>query len=84
MNNEVNQQRQQEQAINLQEQARLRDRIGYFNKNVDNVLVNAPDPTSSHFQDNSDRFKRDFAAVEKANREMAQKRKQEVIDSRRI
>jgi hypothetical protein len=36
---------------------------------VDNVLVNAPDQKSSHFQDGRDRFRRDFAAVEKANRE---------------
>lgn len=83
MNNEVNQQRQQEQAINLQEQARLRDRIGYFNKNVDNILVNAPDPKSSHFQDGGDRFNRDFAAIEKANRERENKRKQDIIDSKR-
>jgi len=61
----------------------LRDRIGYFNKNVDHAMVNAPDPTSSHFQDGNDRFKRDFAAIEKANREKELRRKQEIIDSKR-
>ena len=29
-------------------------------------MVNAPDPTSSHFQPEAERFTRDFAAVEKA------------------
>ena len=46
-------------------------------------MVNAPDPTSSHFQDGNDRFKRDFAAIEKANREKELRRKQEIIDSKR-
>ena len=38
-------------------------------------MVNAPDPTSSHFQPAHDRFNRDFAAVEKAQREAANMRK---------
>ena len=41
------------------EQARLRDRIGQYHKYVDNALVNAPDPTSSHFLPENDRFNRD-------------------------
>lgn len=65
------------------EHARLRDRIGQYHKYVDNALVNAPDPSSSHFLPENDRFNRDFAAVEKENREKAQRRKQDVIDSRR-
>jgi len=48
------------------EQARLRDRIGQYHKYVDNALVNAPDPSSSHFLPENDRFNRDFAAIEKA------------------
>jgi len=36
-------------------------------------MVNAPDPHSSHFQNEADRFNRDFAAVEKMNREKAHK-----------
>ena len=43
----------------------MRDRIGYFNKNVDNVLVNNPDQNSSHFMGEDDRFNKDFAAYEK-------------------
>jgi hypothetical protein len=66
------------------DQQRLRDRIGYFNKNVDNVLVNHPDPSSSHFSDSRDRFVRDFAAVEKAQRDQKNKLKQQQIDSRRV
>ena len=56
--------------VPYQDQGRLRDKIGYFNKNVDNVLVNNPDPVSSHFMPDNDRYNRDFAAVEKRNREM--------------
>jgi hypothetical protein len=52
------------------EQARLRDRIGQYHKYVDNALVNAPDPTSSHFLPENDRFNRDFAANDKVIREM--------------
>ena len=59
--------------MSLGEQARLRDRIGFFNKNVDNALVNAPDPTSSHFIQENDRFNKDFAAVEKARRDQQNK-----------
>lgn len=57
------------QNPDLGEQSRLRDRIGYFNKNVDNVLVNAPDPTSSHFLPENDRFNKDFAKHEKMMRD---------------
>ena len=32
-------------------------------------MVNAPDPISSHFLPENDRFTRDFAAIEKMNRE---------------
>ena len=69
--------------MGLHEQQRLRDRIGFFNKNVDNVMVNAPDIKSSHFIDEGDRFNKDFAAVEKARRQAEYQRKQAVIDSRR-
>ena len=55
------------------EQARLRDRIGQYHKYVDNALVNAPDPSSSHFLPENDRFNRDFAAIEKGNREKINK-----------
>lgn len=72
------------QNFSQMDQQRLRDRIGYFNKNVDNVLVNHPDPRSSHFSDSADRFVRDFAAVEKAQRDQRNKAKQQVIDSRRV
>jgi len=46
--------------------------------------VNSPDPTSSHFIPEDDRFNRDFAAVEKRKREEAIKRRQELIDSKRV
>ena len=65
------------------EHARLRDRIGQYHKYVDNALVNAPDPMSSHFLPENDRFNRDFAAIEKENRAKATRLKQEKIDSKR-
>lgn len=69
--------------MNLGDQARLRDRIGFFNKNVDNTGVNAPDQASSHFMAENDRFNKDFAAVEKRERDLRNKRKQAAIDSKR-
>jgi len=66
------------------EQARLRDRIGQYHKYVDNALLNAPDPTSSHFLPENDRFNRDFASVDKMQRESAHRKKQEMLDSKRV
>ena len=57
------------------EQARLRDRIGQYHKYVDNALVNAPDPSSSHFLPENDRFNRDFAANDKVKRDQENARK---------
>ena len=65
------------------EQARLRDRIGQYHKYVDNALVNAPDPSSSHFLPENDRFNKDFAANDKIRRESEIQRKQQIVDSRR-
>jgi hypothetical protein len=65
------------------EQARLKDRIGQYHKYVDNALLNAPDPTSSHFLPENDRFNRDFAAIEKQRREQEHKRKMAITDSKR-
>jgi hypothetical protein len=65
------------------EQARLKDRIGQYHKYVDNALVNAPDPNSSHFLPENDRFNRDFATNDKLKREQDNKRKMALNDSRR-
>ena len=65
------------------EQARLKDRIGQYHKYVDNALVNAPDPSSSHFLPEDDRFNRDFAANDKIRRDIESKRKQQVVDAKR-
>jgi len=65
------------------EQARLKDRIGQFHKYADNALVNAPDPTSSHFLPENDRFNRDFAYNDKMKREQELQRKQATMDSKR-
>ena len=47
------------------EQMRLRERIGSYHKYMDNALLNNPDPTSSHFLPDNDRFNRDFATYDK-------------------
>ena len=82
MNMQVN--GQDPSQMSLGDQARLRDRIGFFNKNVDNTGVNAPDRASSHFCDENDRFNKDFAAIEKRERDLKNKRKQAAIDSKRV
>jgi hypothetical protein len=48
---------------------RLRERIGSYHKYMDNALLNNPDPTSSHFLPDNDRFNRDFASYDKQIRE---------------
>ncbi len=50
-------------------QGRLADRIGQYHKHVDNVMVSNPDPKSSHFLRDDNRFQRDFASDEKARKE---------------
>jgi len=67
----------------LIEQARLRDRIGSYHKYVDNALVNAPDPKTSHFMPENDRFNKDFAAEEKRRRDEMFKQRQAFLDSKR-
>ena len=69
------------------EQLRLRERIGSYHKYVDNVLVNNPDPKSSHFIPGKlfsklialmldhDRFNKDFASHDKMVREQQHKLK---------
>ncbi|CDW85399.1 UNKNOWN [Stylonychia lemnae] len=66
------------------EQLRLRERIGSYHKYVDNALVNNPDPTSSHFLPDNDRFNKDFASHDKMVREQQHKQKMEVIEKKRV
>eukprot|EP00347_Sterkiella_histriomuscorum_P000657 403374998 len=66
------------------EQLRLRDRIGSYHKYVDNALVNNPDPTSSHFLPDNDRFNKDFASHDKMIREQQHKAKMEAIEQKRV
>lgn len=66
------------------EQERLRNRVGNYHKYMDNALLNNPDPTSSHFLPENDRFNRDFASFEKQQRELAHKQKLDKIEQKRI
>eukprot|EP00347_Sterkiella_histriomuscorum_P020572 403337291 len=51
------------------EQTRLRNRVGGFQKYVDSANLNNPDPISTHFVNEAERFDKDFAVVDKQIRE---------------
>jgi hypothetical protein len=65
------------------EQMRLRERIGSYHKYMDNALLNNPDPTSSHFLPDNDRFNRDFATYDKQIREQQHKQRLDNIEKKR-
>lgn len=46
------------------ENVRLRERTGGYHKYVDSAEVHNPDPTSSHFVSEQDRFDKDFAVAD--------------------
>jgi hypothetical protein len=48
---------------------RLKERIGGYHKYVDNACINQPDPTSSHFMSDAERFDKDFSVYDKGARE---------------
>ena len=48
----------------LIENSRLRERTGGYHKFVDSAEVHNPDPTSSHFISESERFDKDFAVAD--------------------
>ena len=62
---------------------RLKERVGGYHKYVDNACVNQPDPTSSHFMGDNDRFDKDFAAYDKRVREAQHKHRMENIEAKR-
>lgn len=66
------------------EEYRLKQRIGGYHKYVDNAQVNQPDPGSSHFLPEHDRFDKDFAAHDKRVREEEHQRKLEAIERKRV
>ena len=46
------------------EQTRLRERTGGYHKFVDSAEVHNPDPTSSHFISEQERFDKDFSVAD--------------------
>jgi hypothetical protein len=62
------------------EQERLKNRVGNYHKYMDNALLNNPDPTSSHFLPENDRFNRDFASYDKMKREIQHKQRLDKIE----
>ena len=66
------------------EDYRLKQRIGGYHKYVDNAQVSQPDPISSHFISESERFDKDFASYDKKIREMEHQKKLEVIERKRV
>ena len=65
------------------EQQRLRDRIGGYLKHSDNILMHNPDPQSSHFISESERYNKDFASYDKMVREQERVRKNQIMESKR-
>lgn len=68
----------------INEQQRVRERIGSFHKNADQIQINQPFPDSPDFLPNEQRYERDFAAQEKLNRQQKIAKKQEHIERRRL
>lgn len=66
------------------EDYRLKQRIGGYHKYVDNAQVNLPDPVSSHFISEAERFDKDFATYDKRKREEEYQKKLEVIERKRV
>lgn len=66
------------------EEYRLKQRIGGYHKYVDNAMVSQPDPVSSHFISDAERFDKDFASYDKKVREQEHQRKLEVIERKRV
>jgi len=66
------------------EDYRLKQRIGGYHKYVDNAQVSQPDPISSHFMGEAERFDKDFATHDKKVREQQYQQKLEVIERKRV
>lgn len=66
------------------EDYRLKQRIGGYHKYVDNAQISQPDPVSSHFISESERFDKDFSAYDKRKREVDYQAKLEVIERKRV
>lgn len=66
------------------EDYRLKQRIGGYHKYVDNAQVNQPDPISSHFISDAERFDKDFASFDKKKREEEHQKRLEAIERKRV
>lgn len=66
------------------EDYRLKQRIGGYHKYVDNAQISQPDPISSHFISEAERFDKDFAHYDKRVREMEHQKKLEMIERKRV
>ena len=66
------------------EEYRLKQRIGGYHKYVDNAMIAQPDPISSHFISEAERFDKDFASYDKKVREQEFQKRLEVIERKRV
>jgi hypothetical protein len=66
------------------EDYRLKQRIGGYHKYVDNAQISQPDPISSHFISEAERFDKDFASHDKVQREVDHQKKVETIERKRV
>jgi hypothetical protein len=66
------------------EDYRLKQRIGGYHKYVDNAQISQPDPISSHFISEAERFDKDFSSHDKKTREMEHQKKLEMTERKRV
>ena len=66
------------------EDYRLKQRIGGYHKYVDNAQISQPDPISSHFISEAERFDKDFASYDKKVREVEHQKKLETVERKRV
>ena len=65
------------------EQRRLQDRVGGFQKYTDKADIYHPDPSSTHFFNEAERFDKDFAVLDKKKREDEWQVKHSKVDNLR-
>lgn len=66
------------------EQARIRDRIGSYHKNNDQVRISEPLQESPDYLPPDQRYEKDFAAYERQQRAQKMAKKQDHLERRRL
>ena len=61
------------------ETTRLKNRVGGFERFTDCAKINNPDPISTHYVPEAERFDKDFAVADKVKREQVVEKKDQKI-----